>query len=121
MFKADKEMWAYAYEDGIGLSINMTTHFTTTLSHKPQLWQMYGSTPMIKVGSLDLSTPLGDVFAVLDRKDSVTLVTVDNRILGDDDVRGMTWLEPFSWIYNSYNHNALRGLILFHLYSHEYH
>jgi hypothetical protein len=37
--KSDKEMWAYAYENGTGLSINRTTHFASYLKHSPSLWE----------------------------------------------------------------------------------
>jgi len=76
---------------------------------------------MIKVGSLDISTPSSDAFAILTGKDTTTLTMPYNHVLSSEDVSRLSWLEPFNWVFNTSNYGALVGLILFHLYSHKSH
>ncbi|KAF2829061.1 hypothetical protein CC86DRAFT_403712 [Ophiobolus disseminans] len=111
-------MWAYAYEHSIGLDINRTTHFATYLKHSPQLWAQVGDVPMMKVGGLKYSRQ--DVFAMLSGMDGVTLATEDGMTLRDADVPHVEWLELFSWMYSAAQYDTLRGLMLFHLYSHHH-
>jgi hypothetical protein len=59
-----KELWSYAYESGLSLSINATVHFTTYLQHSPEIVAIVGRVPMLKVGSLDTA----NVFAFLTSK-----------------------------------------------------
>jgi hypothetical protein len=56
---ASKELWSYAYESGLSLSINATVHFTTYLQHSPEIVAIVGRVPMLKVGSLDTANVFG--------------------------------------------------------------
>lgn len=63
-----------------------------------------------------------EVFARRMDKDYIMLVTPDQgRVtLSSAQISQVNWIEPFSWLVKIGRFDALRGLILFHLYSHQH-